>query len=61
MISIEGTIAQYKFESFELAIKRLNSWIEQGLATEKDLCFFIMQLFHEIPEDVYNDLINNRF
>lgn len=57
MIELTGHIASYKFGTMTDAIKRINQWAEDGLADEKAVCGFIMQLFHEIPEDVYNDLI----
>lgn len=57
MIELTGNISSYKFGTFGDAIQRINKWREDGLAGEKEICSFIMQLFHEIPEDIYNDII----
>lgn len=53
-----GIGALYSFDSLQSTIKRINSWFEQGLINEKECAAFIIQLFHEIPEDMYNDIIS---
>lgn len=58
MIRIQGFLNSYQFESFADAIKRLNQWNIDGLVSERDNAEFIIQLFHEIPEGLYNDIIN---
>ncbi len=58
MVAIEGIVGQYKFDSFADAIKRLASWAEKDLITEKQLMAYIMELYHQIPEDKYNSIVN---
>lgn len=57
MVAITGVVGKYKFASFEDAIKRLNKWLEDDLITEDELMRYIIELFHEIPEDKYNSII----
>lgn len=58
MVAITGIVGQYKFESFEGAIKRLSKWIDDDLITEKQLMLYIMELYNQIPEETYNSIIN---
>lgn len=58
MITIHGFLNKYQFGSFGDAIKRLNQWQNDGLVSERDIAEFIIQLFHEIPEELYNDIVN---
>lgn len=60
MVAIRGVIGDYKFGSFEDAIKRISSWIDQDLITEKQMMEFIYDLFHQIPEDIYNDISDRK-
>ena len=55
---VGGIGAYYSFDTLQAAIKRINSWFDQGLINEKECAGFIIQLFHCIPEDIYNDIIN---
>jgi hypothetical protein len=57
-VQLIGGIADYKFDSFEDALKRIIDWKNRDLCTERDLMGFIVQLFHEIPNDVYNQIID---
>jgi hypothetical protein len=57
-IQLTGSITKYKFDSFEDALRRIINWKNTGLCTEKDLMGFIVQLFHEIPDDIYNQIID---
>ncbi len=53
-----GIGAIYSFDTLQNAIKRINSWFDDGLINEKECMAFIIQLFHQIPESEYNDIIN---
>jgi hypothetical protein len=58
-ITLNGGIGSiYSFDSFEGAIKRINAWFEQGLINEDECMGFIIQMFHQIPESNYNNIIN---
>jgi hypothetical protein len=59
MLVLNGGIgARYSFDTYEAAIKRLHSWFNDGLITEKECMAFIIQMFNQIPEGIYNDIIN---
>lgn len=59
MIVLNGGIgARYSFETFGEAIKRLGKWNDENLVSEKEMCDFIIQMFHQIPEPIYNEIIN---
>lgn len=58
MITLNGGLgARYSFGTFGDAIKRLAKWEEGGMINEEEICAFIIQLFHAIPENMYNDII----
>jgi len=55
---IEGIVGQYKFDCFGDVVTRLAQWVRDGLITEKQLAAYIIQLYNQIPEGTYNDIIN---
>lgn len=58
-IVIKSGIGEYRFPNLTDATKALFRWQDEGLASEKEIARFIIQLFHQIPEPLYNDIINN--
>lgn len=58
-VQLVGGVADYRFDSFEDALKRIIDWKNRGLCSERDIMGFIIQLFHEIPNDVYNQIIDS--
>lgn len=58
MITIQGFLNTYQFGTFGDAIQRINQWRIDGLVSEREIAEIIIQLFHEIPEELYNDIIN---
>lgn len=53
-----GIGAIYSFDSLQGVIDRIDKWFDQELIDEKECAAFIIQLFHQIPEETYNDIIN---
>ena len=51
-------ITDYRFENIEDAIKAIARWNDNGSSNEKTNARFIIQLFHQIPESVYNDIVD---
>jgi hypothetical protein len=58
-IVIKSGIALYKFSSLKDATKALFRWQNDGLAEEKEIADFIIQLFNQIPETLYNDIVDS--
>jgi len=58
MITITTGINTYRFDSVADALKRICKWTENGLASEKESCAFIIQLFNQIPDSIYNQIID---
>lgn len=56
-VRISGLVGEYKFDTFTQAIIRLAKWIEDGLISEDEVMKAIYELFHEIPEEKYNSII----
>ena len=56
MVSLNGSIefSRYTFDDFASALKTMNRWIEQNLVTEEECAAFIVQMFHQIPDELYN-------
>jgi len=57
MIKLKGDISFYETDSLSSAVVGISKWVEKGLANERDVAGFIIQLFHQIPEPIYNDII----
>ena len=49
---------EYTFYSFADALRNLLFRYDKGLVNEKDLASYIVQMFHAIPEELYNDIID---
>ncbi len=58
MITYSGLIGRYECETFEEALKSLIARKDKGIIDEKDIMKAIIQLFHQIPEKDYNDIID---
>ncbi len=59
MLTLNGGIgARYTFDTYEAAIERLHKWFKDGLIDEKECMAFVIQMFNQIPEGTYNDIIN---
>jgi hypothetical protein len=56
--NLTSAISLYTFDSLGDSLRRLTKWEESGLITEREYAKFIIQLFHQIPEELYNDIIN---
>lgn len=57
-IVIRSGIGVYRFKDLTDASRALFRWQDEGLAEEKDIAGFIIQLFHQIPEPLYNDIVH---
>lgn len=55
---LRSAITTYSFDSLGDSLRRLIQWEGSGLITEREYAKFIIQLFHQIPEEMYNDIIN---
>jgi len=55
---LRSAISTYTFDSLGDSLRRLTKWEEGELISERDYASFIIQLFHQIPEEMYNDIIN---
>lgn len=58
-IKIKSGLFTYEFETLRDATKALFQWQDKEYVTDKDIAQFVIQLFHQIPEQLYNDIINN--
>lgn len=57
--TIHGGIgATYSFDTLQEAFKRMHYWFESNLVSERECEEFIIQIFHQIPEGDYNEIIN---
>lgn len=55
---LRSSITSYTFDSLGDSLRRLTKWEEDGIITEREYARFIIQLFHQIPDELYNDIIN---
>lgn len=55
-ISSGSNIFSYTFDSYHEAFKRFAKWFEDGLVSEEECMGFVIEMFHQIPEGVYNRL-----
>ncbi len=58
-IKIKDGMQLYSFETLKDATKALFRWQDKEMVTDKEIAAFIIQLFHQIPETLYNDIVNN--
>jgi hypothetical protein len=58
VIILKDTLSSYTFDSLGEALRRLSKWSEQGLIEERESANFIIQLFNQIPDSLYNSLQN---
>lgn len=56
--TLTTSITSYSFDSLKDALARILRFENDNLISERESAKFIMQLFHQIPEDIYNDIIN---
>lgn len=60
MITLSGgfEFTRYSFDTFGEALNRISKWTEKDLVSEEECADFIVQLFHQIPDELYNKIQN---
>jgi hypothetical protein len=57
-IVIKDTLSRYEFDSISEALRRISKWSDKQMISEKEAAKLIIQLFHEIPDSLYNSIQN---
>lgn len=56
MIIIKDTLSSYQFDSVSEALRRISKWSDKQMITEREAAKLIIQLFHQIPDSLYNSI-----
>ena len=57
-VVLRTSITSYSFDSIRDALRRISVWNNEELLSDRESAKFIIQLFNQIPEELYNDIIN---
>lgn len=55
-IIIKDTLSSYQFDSVSEALRRISKWSDKQMITEREAAKLIIQLFHQIPDSLYNSI-----
>lgn len=57
-IILRDTLSTYEFDNLGDSLRRLSKWSEKEMITDREAAKFIIQLFNQIPEGMYNSIQN---
>lgn len=56
MIILKDALSSYSFDSLSEGLTRLSRWSDKQMITEREAAKFIIQLFNQIPDSLYNSI-----
>lgn len=55
-IVLRDALSTYEFDTLGDSLRRLSRWSDKEMITDREAARFIIQLFHQIPDPVYNSI-----